>query len=97
MIQAVNQAAIHVDTIDAGAGFLPRQGATMGHSLTAGDFIDIYSPALKEWNEQFSCSNSACALLRGGCPISKEAVDIGIGLFVDDVPRVQLHACAPRA
>ncbi|CAK0875730.1 unnamed protein product, partial [Prorocentrum cordatum] len=61
------------------------------------DFIDIYSPSVSEWNSYLGEADYSYSLLRGQCPISKATVDIGIGLFVDDVSRVHVHAYAPNA
>eukprot|EP00959_Pyramimonas_sp_CCMP1952_P087795 1837005-Pyramimonas_sp.AAC.1 len=71
MIQAVDQASIHINAINGEADFLPQTGTTMGHSLAAGDFIDIYSPSVSEWNSYLGEADYSYSLLRGQCPISK--------------------------
>ncbi|CAK0874319.1 unnamed protein product [Prorocentrum cordatum] len=34
-----------------------ERGATMGHSLAAGDFVDIYSPTVKGWNDSLAAAD----------------------------------------
>eukprot|EP00959_Pyramimonas_sp_CCMP1952_P455940 9472371-Pyramimonas_sp.AAC.1 len=49
--QAVDGITIHVNGLDDRAVFKPGTGTTMGHSIAAGDFVDVYAPNVDKWNK----------------------------------------------
>ena len=97
MSQAIAQAKIRVNAVDGEADFRPGTVTTIGHSLAAGDFADLYSPRVAGWNNELSDEGVGYERPQGKFPVTGVEVDGGIGSLVHDVSRQRVRARAPRA
>eukprot|EP00959_Pyramimonas_sp_CCMP1952_P163796 3424433-Pyramimonas_sp.AAC.1 len=87
-------ATMHATGIDGETDLLPHVGTTMGHSMAAGDFVDIYSPTVDSWNNEIANTDISHGWFRGPSVTGNQGkIAIGVGLFVDDVTRLHVHAC----